>query len=178
MNVMYIGEENPVLISSGSGKAERMSVSFSNGSISGSAASGKYIAKPTNPGNATVTVNVDGKPYNFPIRVKYLPDPVPVVGTLSGGKMPSAQFKQMGGVRAILKDSEFESPFQVISYTIAGNGSGFQQYTPININGAQWGSNAVITQCRPGSTIFIDDIIARGRDGRNRKLPSIAFQLQ
>jgi hypothetical protein len=84
----------------------------------------------------------------------------------------------MGGVRAILKDSEFESPFQVISYTIAGNGAGFQQYTPINVSGAQWGSNAVITQCRPGSTVFIDDIIARGRDGRNRKLPSIAFQLQ
>lgn len=178
MNVMYIGEDNPVLVSSGSGKAEKMSVSFSNGTISGSAATGKYIAKPTTPGAATVNVNVDGKPYTFPIRVKYLPDPVPVVGTKSGGKMQSAEFKQMGGVRAILKDSEFESPFQVLSYTIAGNGAGFPQYTPVQINGGAWGSNAVISQCRPGSTIFIDDIIARGRDGKNRKLPSIAFQLQ
>jgi gliding motility-associated protein GldM len=178
MNVMYIGEENPVLVSSGSGKAEKMSVSFSAGSISGSASSGKYVAKPTTPGNATVNVNVDGKSYSFPIRVKYLPDPVPVVGTQSGGKMQSAVFKQMGGVRAILKDSEFESPFQVLSYTIAGNGAGFQQYTPVQVNGAQWGGNAVITNCKPGSTVFIDDIIAQGRDGKKRKLPSIAFQLQ
>ncbi|HSK12931.1 MAG TPA: gliding motility protein GldM [Phnomibacter sp.] len=178
MNVMYIGVDNPVTISSGSGRAERMTVSFSGGSISPAGGGGKYVTKPTTAGPATVNVNVEGKSFAFPIRVKPLPDPVPLVGTLSGGKMPSAQFKVMGGVRAVLKDSEFDAPFQVISYTIAGNGAGFQQYTPVNITGAQWGSNAVITQCRPGSTIFIDDIIARGPDGKNRKLPSIAFQLQ
>ncbi len=177
MNVMYIAEENPILVSSGSGKAEKMSVSFTAGTVSGGSG-GKYIVKPTTPGLATVNVVIEGKTYPFPIRVKYLPDPVPVVGDKSGGKMPSAQFKQMGGVRAILKDSEFESPFQVLSYTIAGNGAGFQQYTPVQITGIAWGTNAVITQCRPGSTIFIDDIIAQGRDGRKRKLPSIAFQLQ
>nr|MCU0403581.1 gliding motility protein GldM [Chitinophagaceae bacterium] len=114
----------------------------------------------------------------FPVRVKNLPDPVPVVGQQSGGKMPSAQFKVMGGLRAILKDSEFDAPFQVISYTLAGNGAGFQQYTPVQISGPSWGSNAVISQCKPGSTVFMDDIIARGPDGKNRKLPSIVFQLQ
>jgi gliding motility-associated protein GldM len=177
MNVMYIGVDNPITVSSGSGKAEKMSVSFTAGSISGKGG-GKYVAVPTAPGPATVNVNIDGKAFPFPIRVKFLPDPVPVVGQASGGKMPSAQFKQMGGVRAILKDSEFDAPFQVIGYTIAGNGQGFQQYTPVQISGPSWGSNAVITQCRPGSTVFIDDIIARGPDGKNRKLPSIAFQLQ
>jgi hypothetical protein len=178
MNVMYIAEENPITVSSGSGKAERMSVSFTGGSIAADGGGGKYIAKPTTPGPATVNVSVEGKNFPFPIRVKYLPDPVPVVGTLSGGKMPSSNFKVMGGVRAILKESDFDAPFQVLSYTLAGNGAGFQQYTPVQIAGTAWGSNAVITQCKPGSTIFIDDIIARGPDGKNRKLPSIAFQLQ
>ncbi len=178
MNVMYIGVDNPLTVSSGSGKAEKMSVSFTGGSISGAGGGGNYIAKPTTPGPATVNVNVDGKTFPFPIRVKYLPDPVPVVGTQSGGKMSAAQFKQMGGVRSILKDSEFDAPFNVISYTLSGNGAGFQQYTPVAINGGSWGTNAVITQCRPGSTVFIDDIISRGADGKNRKLSSIAFQLQ
>lgn len=178
MNVMYIGVDNPITVSSGSGKAEKMSVSFTGGSISGAGGGGKYIAKPENPGPATVNVTIEGKNYPFPIRVKYLPDPVPVVGTQSGGKMPSANFKVMGGVRAILKESDFDAPFQVLSYTLAGNGAGFQQYTPVQITGTAWGSNAVITQCKPGSTVFIDDIIARGQDGKNRKLPSIAFQLQ
>jgi hypothetical protein len=92
--------------------------------------------------------------------------------------MPAAQFKAMGGLRAILKDSDFEAPFQVISYTMAGIGGRFQQYTPVQINGSQWGNNAVITTAGPGAQVFFDDIIVRGPDGRNRKLPSISFQLQ
>lgn len=176
MNVMYVGVENPFTVSSGTGKAEKTSVSFSGGSVSGSGSN--YIARPSQTGQATITVNVEGKPYSFPIRCKSLPDPVPYVGSLSGGKMPSAQFKAMGGVRAALKDSEFDAPFSVISYTLAGNGAGFQQYTPASIRGAQWGGNAVISQCKPGSTIFIDEIMVKGPDGKPRKLPSIAFQLQ
>lgn len=176
MNVMYVGVDNPVTISTGSGRRESARVTFSAGSISGNG--DKYVVKPDQTGPATLTISVDGKTFPFPIRAKLLPDPVPLVGTLSGGKMPAAQFKAMGGVRAALKDSEFDAPFSVLSYTIAGNGAGFAQYTPVNITGAQWGSNAVISQCKPGSTIFIDDIIARGPDGKSRKLPSIAFQLQ
>lgn len=178
MNVVYIGVDNPVLISSGSGRAERMNVSFTGGSITPSGGGGNYIIKPTAPGVATLNVSVEGRNTPFQLRVKYLPDPVPVVGQQSGGQMPSAQFKAMGGLRAILKDSDFEAPYQVISYTMAGIGGRFQQYTPVQINGSQWGSNAVITTAGPGAQVFFDDIIVRGPDGRNRKLPSISFQLQ
>ncbi len=176
MNVMYIGEDNPVQVSAGSGRAENMRVSFSAGSVSGSG--GNFIVKPTSPGNATFSVSVDGKSTPFPIRVKYLPDPVPLVNALSGGRMPSANFKAAGGLRAALKDSDFDSPFTVVSYTMAGTGRGFEQYTPVNISGPAWGGNAVVAKCQPGSQVFFDDIIVRGRDGRNRKLPSISFLLQ
>jgi gliding motility-associated protein GldM len=177
MNVMYVGVDNPLTISSGSGKRENARVTFTGGSIS-SAGGDKYIAKPTETGPATVSITVDGKTFPVPIRCKLLPDPIALVGTLKGGRVQSAQFKASGGVRAALQDSEFDAQFQVVSYTLAGNGAGFQQYTPVQINGAQWGSNAVITQAKPGSSIFLDDIIVRGPDGRNRKLPPIAFQLQ
>jgi hypothetical protein len=176
MNVMYVGVDNPFTISSGSGKFEKTSVSFTGGPVTGSGAD--RVAKPTATGPATLTINVEGKTYPFPIRCKQLPDPVPYVGTQSGGKMSAAQFRQMGGLRAALKDSDFDAPFRVVSYTIAGNGAGFPQYTPANISGAQWGSNSVIGQCKPGSTIFFDDIVVVGPDGKNRKLSSIAFQLQ
>lgn len=177
MNVMYIGVDNPITVSSGSGKAENMRVTFSNGSLSGGSG-GRYIAKPTTPGNATVNVNVDGKASPFPIRVKYLPDPVPLVGNESGGQMSSAQFKAIGGLRATLKESDFDAPFLIVSYTMAGIGAGFQQYTPVQINGPAWGGNAVVSNLRPGSQVFFDEIIARGPDGRNRRLPSISFQLK
>jgi hypothetical protein len=177
MNVMYVGVENPLTISTGSGKRENAKVSFTGGSIT-STGGDNYIAKPSETGPATITISIDGKSTPFAIRVKLLPDPVAMVGTLKGGKIPSAQFKAMGGLRAQLLDSEFDAQFQVVSYTLAGNGAGFQQYTPVQINGAQWGSNAVIAQCKPGSTVFVDDIIVKGPDGRSRKLPAIAFQLQ
>lgn len=178
MNVMYVGVDNPVTISTGSGKREGANVSFSLGSAS-AAGGDRYIVKPTEVGPATLTIRTaDGKSYPFPIRCKLLPNPIAMVGTLKGGKVSSAQFKVMGGVRAQLEDSEFGANFQIVSYTIAGNGAGFSQYTPVQVNGAVWGSNAVISQCKPGSTVYVDDIIARGPDGKNRKLPPIVFQLQ
>jgi gliding motility-associated protein GldM len=176
MNVMYVGVDNPFTISSGSGKFEKTTVSFTGGPVTGSGAD--RIAKPTTTGPATLTINVEGKSYPFPIRCKTLPDPVPYVGQQSGGKTSAAQFRQMGGLRAALKDSDFDAPFRVVSYTMAGNGAGFSQYTPVNLTGAQWGSNSVISQCKPGSTVFFDDIVVVGPDGKNRKLSSIAFQLQ
>jgi gliding motility-associated protein GldM len=177
MNVMYLGVDNPLTISTGTGKAENARVSFSGGSITGSGS--KWVAKPDKEGPATVTITVDGKSYPFPIRCKILPDPVALVGEKSGGRMKAAEFRVMGGVRAKLKDSDFDALFVITSYTIAGNGAGFPGYTPVAVNGATWGNgNAVITQCKPGSTVYIDDIKARGPDGRTRPLPPIAFQLQ
>ncbi|TAD83633.1 MAG: gliding motility protein GldM [Bacteroidetes bacterium] len=176
MNVMYLGVDNPLTISTGTGKAENARVSFSGGSITGSGS--KWIAKPTTEGPATVTISVDGKSYPFPIRCKILPNPITLVGDKPGGRMPAAAFRVMGGVRAVLKDSDFDAQFLVVSYTLAGNGNGFSQYTAVPINGATWGSNAVISQCKPGSTIYIDDIKVKGPDGRIRQLPPMAFQLQ
>ncbi len=177
MNVMYVGVDNPLLISTGSGRRENARVSFTGGSIR-AAGGERYIADAKNVGPATVNVNVDGKNYPFAIRVKLLPDPIAMVGTLKGGKVSSAQFKAMGGLIARLQDSEFEAPFSVLSYRMGGNGSGFQSYTEDAVSGARWGNNSVVAQCRPGSTIYIDDIMVRGPDGRNRKLPPIVFQLQ
>lgn len=176
MNVMYVGVDNPFTVSSGSGKFENLKVSFTAGAVSGSGA--ERIIKPTATGPATLTLTVDGKNYPFPIRCKNLPDPVPYVGQWSGGKVSAAQFRVMGGLRAALKDSDFDAPFQVVSYVMAGNGAGFSQYTQTSVTGAQWGTNSIISQCKVGSTVFFDDIIVRGPDGKPRKLSSIAFQLQ
>jgi gliding motility-associated protein GldM len=174
MNVMYIGEENPIVVSGGSGKAETMQVSFTGGSISGSGAN--RICVPTTPGPATVNVTIEGKTTPFAIRVKYLPNPVASVGNLETGSVSTAQFKAMGGVIAKLKDSDFESPFTVVSYTIGSNcGGGYQE---ANVNGAQWGGNAVVAALKPGCVVYIDKIMVVGRDKRTRKLPSLGYRLQ
>ncbi len=175
MNVVYIGVDNPLTVSSGSGKRESMSVSFSGGSIS-STGGDHYVARPSTQGNATITITAEGKSTSFPVRVKLLPDPIAMVGQSTGGAMPAAQFRAMGGVRALLKDSEFDAQFQIEGYTIGGYVNGI--YTEQAITGPQWGNNAIVQNAKPGNLVGIFNVRAVGPDHRSRKLPELSFRLQ
>ena len=124
MNVLYIGVDNPIMVSAGSAGKEKMNVSFTGGAISG-AGGDRYIVKPTKAGPAEIKVTVDGKTSAFPMRVKNLPDPTAMVGQSRGGSIPASSFKAMGGMLAKLMDSEFDAPFQVVGYTLGANGGAF-----------------------------------------------------
>lgn len=175
MNVMYIGVDNPITVSGGSGKAETMQVSFSGGSVTGTGSS-RICRTQSSPGNATINVSIEGKSTSFPIRVKFLPDPVPLIGSAKHGPMAAASFRAMGGVRAELEGSDFEAPFTILGYTVGGSVNG--QYLEVAVNGAQWGGNAVISAAKPNSVVSIFHIRAKGPDGRERTLNDLTFKLQ
>jgi gliding motility-associated protein GldM len=179
MNVMYVGVENPVMVSAGSAGKEKMNVSFSGGSISG-AGGDRYVAKPTQTGPAEIKITVDGKTTAIPIRCKILPDPTAMVGTSKGGSIPAAVFKAQGGLLARLLDSEFDAPFQVVGYKLGGNGGAFQTYQEATNDGGRWTGNAsaIVNRATPGSSIFFDDIRVKGPDGKVRQLPGIFFNLK
>ncbi|MEO7312623.1 MAG: gliding motility protein GldM [Chitinophagaceae bacterium] len=175
MNVMYIGVDNPITISAGSIKRENMKVSMGSGSLS-SAGGDRYIGRVTAQGNTTISVSGDGKSFSFPIRIKYLPDPVALVGTLKTGLVSAAQFRAMGGVRAVLENSDFEANFSVQGYTVGANCGG--TYNEATVNGAQWGGNAVIASLKPGCLVWISNIRAVGPDQKPRKINDLTFRLQ
>lgn len=176
MNVMYAGVDNPVTVSAGSIKAEKMSVSFNKGSIS-RAGGDKWIAKVSSFGEGSITISGDGKSFSFPIRCKKLPPPTPMVGTLKSGNVSTAAFKAMGGVRAILEDSEFSgAPFRITSYTIGGFINGEPRET--TVNGPSFAGNAIVTSAKPGSVIGIYNIQAKGPDGSDYPLGSLFFNLK
>jgi gliding motility-associated protein GldM len=179
MNVLYIGEDNPLTVSGGSVGAEKVSVSFSDGTIS-KIEGDKYIAKPTKPGMAKIVVNSAGKIAEFPMRVKYLPDPTGFIGTHKGGAISSAEFKAIGGLIAKLEGSEFESPFKVVSYKLAAIGGNISQYQEAVNNGNRWTGSAenIVQKASPGTNIFFDAIRVVGRDGRTRELPPMVFSLK
>jgi gliding motility-associated protein GldM len=179
MNVMYVGVENPVMISAGSAGLEKMKPSFTNGSLT-SAGGGRFIAKPTSVGDAKINITVDGKTSSFPIRCKNLPDPTAMVGGKKGGSISSADFKAQGGVLAKLLDSDFDAPFQVVSYRVGANGGPFPSYKEAANDGPRWSGSAasLINQAGPGASIFFDQIRVRGVDGKERALPTLAFQLK
>jgi gliding motility-associated protein GldM len=176
MNVMYTGVDNPVTISAGSIKAENMRVSFNKGTISKSGGD-NYIAKLNGVGDGTITISGDGKTFSFPIRCKKLPPPTPQVGTLKSGNVSTAAFKAMGGLRAILEDSEFTgAPFTILGYTIGGFVNG--EPREAQITGPSFAGNPIITSAKPGSTIGIYNIKAKGPGGEEYKLGDLVFNLK
>lgn len=179
MNVMYMDVANPLTISGGSVGSEKVKVSFPAGTIK-KISGDKYEATPTNPGMSKVIVNADGKAFEFPIRVKFLPPPTGFVGTKKGGVIPSAEFKAMGGMIARLEDSEFEVGYRVESYTISAVGGPIAIYTPATNSGNRWQGEAerLVTRCGPGTTVFFDDIIVVGPGGRKRSISPMKFTLR
>jgi gliding motility-associated protein GldM len=175
MNVLYIGVDNPLTITAGAG-SEKVSAQFSGGSIAKSSGN-KYIVKPNQGayGDHTVTVLVEGKSAGkVSFRVKQLPNPTAYVGNLKPGAVPSASFKAMGGLIAKLEDSEFDAPFEVISYKVGALSADIPDYAPVDNKGARWtgGAATLINKLRPGALVAITDITVKGPDGRTRVLTS------
>jgi gliding motility-associated protein GldM len=177
MNVVYLDVENPVTISAGSGGKEKMNVSFSNGSIK-PAGGDRYMIVPTTAGLGKVNINVNGKTTPFEVRCKLLPSPVPMVGAVTSGAIPSATFKAMGGLLAKLKDSEFDFPYTIIGYEIgARNPNGIYQI--VSVDGPRWtpAQNLISAQA-PGSVVYFDKIRVKGPGGKTRTIDGTYFSLK
>lgn len=177
VKVLYVGLDNPISVGGGSGtSADQLRVSISQGSISG--ARGKYTARVSTPGTATVSVN-DGKhTSNFEFRVKSVPSPTAMVGASKGGRMRVNDFKAQAGVRAELENFVFEGvKFTVSSYTMTFAGAGYPEFMHKAVSGNSFNAaRSLIERAQPGSTITIDEIKATGPGG-TRTLPPIAFNL-
>lgn len=178
MNVLYIGVDNPLTITAGVG-SEKVSAAFTGGSISKVGGS-KYIAKPTNPGEHTITVKADNKSTPVRFRVKYLPKPATFVGASRGGGVSAATFKAQGGLIARLEDSEFEAPFKVVSYRLGASGGAFPVYQEAGNEGNRWSGSAanIVGKATPGTTIYFDQIRVIGPDGRNIEVAPMVFNLK
>jgi gliding motility-associated protein GldM len=181
MNVVYIGVDNPLTISGGSVGREKVHVSFTSPGATLTNTNGDHwMIRPTTQGLAKLVINANGKPFEFPLRVKNLPLPAGFVGGKKGGAMPSADFKAMGGLIARLEDSDFEAPFKVVSYKIGAIGGGIPQYTEASNEGNKWSGSAaaIVGRATPGTNIFFDQIRVIGPDGKPREIQPMMFNLK
>jgi gliding motility-associated protein GldM len=180
VKVLYIGLENPLTITGGSAGAEKTQASIDNGSLVNKGG-GKYIATVNKPGEATINVSVDGKSTPFKFRVKRVPNPIAMVGASEGGRTPANAIKAQQGVRADLRDFVFEGvKFDIIGFTVYATGKGFEEQPGISMNPGNYfnaESKNILNKLRPGSTLTIDEIKARGPGGDTRTLPTMAFNL-
>ena len=180
MNVAYIGVDNPINVSGGSVGSEKVKVSFTGGGEVKSLGGGEYTINPTTTGINSLVIDAAGKKFTFPIRCKYLPNPVAVVSDKQGGAIAAAEFKAQGGLIAKLLESEFDARFQVISFRLGAYGGAISSPLDFPNNGPRWTGDAasLVNRASPGTKMYFDDIRVKGPDGRERQLPSIFFTLR
>jgi gliding motility-associated protein GldM len=164
MNVFYIGVDNPVTVSSGTGW-DKTNVSMSGGTLN-KVGTGKYNVRVNAVGKASITVNADGKPSTYEFRVKRIPDPVIKVGPSSGGRIQSVVFKNQQFVRADLENFDFDARFTVVSATVYFAGTNFPSVQSASISGGNLGSlSAQLAKCVPGTSVIFDNVKVQGPDG-------------
>jgi gliding motility-associated protein GldM len=162
MNVFYIGVDNPVTIGSPTGW-DKTSVSMSGGTISGNGSA--RTVRVSSIGQASITVNADGKPSQFQFRVKRIPDPVFKVGS-GKARVPAVEFKNQQFCRADLLGFDFDLRYSVVSAKVYFGGAGFPNPVIGTISGNSLGGiAALMARCGPGSSIAFTDIKVQGPDG-------------
>jgi len=183
MNVLYIGVDNPIEVSVSGFSADQIHPHISQGSLRKKGGS-KYIARVRKSGKSYISVSVTDDQGNSrsmgkqEFRVKRVPDPVPMVAGKRGGRIRKAILRAQTGVIAKLQNFDFDLKFRVVSFTVSATIGGFE--TSKKARGARFTPEQIhlINKVRPGSKVYIENVKARGPDGKVRPIGAIAFRLQ
>ena len=178
MNVFYIGVDNPVTVSSGTGW-DKTKVSMSGGTLSSAGGPGKYTVRVSSPGKASITVNADGKASTYEFRIKNIPAPVLMVGPSDGGGVQSVVFKNQQFVRADLRNFDFEYRYNVVSATVYFSGANFASVQTGSITGGSLaGVQALLAKSIPGTVVSFDNVKVQGPGGPVMSIPGPSFFLR
>ncbi|HEY9177747.1 MAG TPA: gliding motility protein GldM [Flavipsychrobacter sp.] len=188
MNVFYIGVPNPITVSAAGYSLQDISVQIDGADVKPDpqAGIGHYIVTATKPGKVMANINAKTeagvkKVGAMEVRVKFIPDPVAEVGGKSSGGIASSTLKAQIGVVADLKNFDFDTRFVVTSYEISMIPKRGELQGPFKSSGPYLNKDRdiidLIKRSKPGDRVFIEDIKARGPDGRIRTLNPINFIL-
>jgi len=180
MNVFYIGVSNPVSISAPGIPKDRLKVSISAGSISGS--DGKYSVSVSQPGDAHVVVSAETAPgkiqtlSNTNFRIKRIPDPRVKFGGKSAGRLSTIALKSQNKIFAVLDGFDFDAKFTIDRFSLIimkpHGDAVVLQGSGNTLSGAMESAMANIVG---GTRVIFDNIIATGPDGMKRQLDGISL---
>jgi gliding motility-associated protein GldM len=178
MNVLYIGVPNPLSVSAPGIPKDKLRVSMSGGSVSGSG--GSFTARVSSPGTVNVTVSGEASPGKTQVlgstlfRVKRIPDPRTVFGGKSGGSTSTANLRGQDRVFAKLENFEFDANFSIQRFNlviIKPRQDPILLSTSGNeLSGQMRSAMATIT---PGTRVIFTNVIAVGPDGSQRGLDDV-----
>jgi gliding motility-associated protein GldM len=182
MNVFYIAVDNPVSISAGGVSPDQISAAISNGTISRSG--NEWVVRPVTQGKALVSVNakLGDRMKNMgsvEFRVKNVPAPEAFIANTSGGAVSKDLVLASGAIIPRMPpDFEFNLNFTIVSFKFSGNSKGDIIDYSANGNSLTPQMKEFIRNSRRGSKVILEDIFAKGPDGKTRKLSPIVLTLQ
>ena len=183
MNVFYIGVDNPVSISAGGVSPDQISASITNGTISRSGA--EWIVRPESAGKASVSVNAKlGDRMKsmgaVEYRVKNVPSPEAFIANTNGGTVNRDLLLASSAIIPRMPaDFEFNLNFVIVSFSFSGTNKGgdINDFTGAG-NQLTGQMKDFIKRARPREKIMLENIMAKGPDGKTRRLNSIVLTLQ
>lgn len=178
MNVFYIGVDNPVSVSVAGVSSNKVKVTGSGVSLSGSG--GKYTVTASRPGKASLTVRGGSVNKTFEYRVKRIPDPIARLGKKDSGSIGSGEFKAQGGVGAWLDNFDFEAKCKIQGFMMTRVE---KRKDPVDApnSGARFSGRSadLVARAKPGDTYYFDNIKARcPGDPAARKINSLVFKIR
>lgn len=183
MNVFYIGVDNPVSISAGGVSPDQISPTISNGTISRNG--NEWVVRPASVGNATVSVSAklgdrQKSMGSVEYRVKNVPNPEAFIANTNGGLVNRDLLLASSAIIPRMPpDFEFNLNFVIVSFSFSGTAKGGDITDfPGSGNTLTPQMRDFIKRARSREKIILENIMAKGPDGKTRRLNSIVLTLQ
>ena len=180
MNVLYIGIDNPIDVSAAGFAAEDIEAKFQGQGAIRKVGPGQYIAKPSGGNSAKISVSAKnqniGQPFEF--RVKSVPDPVAKFGGKKGSAVISKNdLMNVPGIIPEMENFDFDLKFEIVSFDISAQIKGFINTEGSKSNRVSPNQKQLLQSAGSGARVFIENIKARGPDGRVRDLAPINLKV-
>ncbi|MFM9945695.1 MAG: GldM family protein [Bacteroidia bacterium] len=181
LNIVYIGLDNPVQIAVEGYTREQLTVTCDNCTII--RATDYHILKVTTPGICKVIVSYKMKKSlktdTLMFKVKYVPRTESMFGTIESGPAYSNELINQHTINAVLPNFYFKGiEFTVIKFAmlyLPKQGAAI----PFSVQGNQipFEIKRLIAYSNPGDKILVDDIMAVGPGGIDKRLAPIAITI-
>ena len=182
LSIFYIGVDNPVSVSAPGTSKEKLRISLSAGTATGS--KGAYIVNVKQSGNVTVSIFSDenGKSVKLGeqvFRCKRIPPAHASFGGKSGGVVPKAQMSAGDRIFVKAEDFDFPAAFTVSHFKVFIRKpradamileSTSDKFTPA--------IKAALAGVVSGTAVVFDEIFATGPDGIKKPVDAIVYNIQ
>ncbi|QZE14104.1 gliding motility protein GldM [Halosquirtibacter laminarini] len=183
MNVFYKGVPNPVSISVPGVLPDQLEAKVTNGTIK-KGSNGFEVYPKTAGSKSVVSVYANlpaGKKLmgKMDFRVKRVPDPIAeFLGKSNGIIATKGTLKSGLRINAVLKDFDFDLKFKVTSFVVSTSKQGFVVEKRSNSDRLTADQLKLMKGVTRGNRVYIENIMAHGDDGTDRRLPSLSVRIR